>query len=564
MLIKCKNEIYSPKNPFIEHSQLVRDICEDLGATDEAIHIPSRYYDLTDTILEPFDTIKYLLATNEFVNDNKELIDAVPCAQYFQQIDFHTIISNQLESRLQMFEFCNFLSADILKTLAYEIGYIAERFNKPIETIPELIEMIKREYPPFVRLYTKPELTKCNVDYDSSDINLIMSQRSIELDIMKMSYLLGDKERVKEFSCRQIQKECHKWKISKICALGNYDYIKYLCDIGYNWTVTDLQDGLYNAFGSKSLMLVKLLFSIIKEIENTTGHAITISPENIKDKLFKRENIEMLEYFLSIIPTDEKNLRLEACKKNNLPILKYLLSRNKEEYEEYDLLYVTCVNGYISGDMVSYLKTFDIKLEHKPNLFNVALVKGNIGLVKYLAKTGTQHINLLSKDVQFLNKVEIPRHMVKYGYKFSEENKLSMMKMYIKNGNLEGCQFILDQNIDIKVEDDILFYYAIVNHANEHFVEIFNLILDSMDGKIPTFADMTFSNRNIITKFSREGVFFENNNLIQYILTSDTTNLKNFMKAYKNVFDYDDAVYNKYEIIMDYIKSARFKNTYVK
>lgn len=91
MLINCNDEKYIPKNPYIEQSQMARNIFGDLGVTDEAILIPSEYYHLTNIILELFDTIKFLLATNEFIKGNKELVSVVPCAQYFRQWDFHAI-----------------------------------------------------------------------------------------------------------------------------------------------------------------------------------------------------------------------------------------------------------------------------------------------------------------------------------------------------------------------------------------------------------------------------------------------------------------------------------------
>lgn len=112
---------------------------------------------------------------------------------------------------------------------------------------------------------------------------------------------------------------------------------------------------------------------------------------------------------------------------------------------------------------------------------------------------------------------------------------------------------ILNQGVDIHADNDIIFYHAILNYMNEHFIDIFKLVLQAMDKKIPTIDDVTFKNRNILTRGARTPMTHENHALITSVLTGSILYLKSHWLIWKDVYNYDGTIYKKYKTIIKLI-----------
>lgn len=402
----------------------------------ESTILNNKYYIMEK--LESFEKIKYLLAVNELVNCNKELILQIDEATYLKEHDFRERILHCLDIRIERLNFYYNKNHPDIDVLAFEVGYILDRLNIFVDIAYEIFVLISRQYP--------------SVLYTCLPSNLKLDDFMIEVITNKTP---------KYKSCYRLQIENGTWSMETICEFGKYEYIKYLSDMGYNWA--NIKECFTAACKSDSRKLVKFLYGKLQDEKLDMRECI--------NNAYK--NLDILKYIIENFDTSiyEQHLCVRASIDGKLQTLKYLLSRNTCNMNKL-LEHATDVS------VIQYLMTYEID-KQDVSLFYASLKKGYLPLVKLLYKNIKPKLDY--KIIDMTDDILILKYLIKKGAQITVKD-LSYAIYYDK---FEKCKFFVDLGVMTEDNQNKFILYALSATRNKQYVDICELILKNVVGPIP-------------------------------------------------------------------------------
>jgi ankyrin repeat protein len=424
MRVVCNNKIIIV-NETIASSTTLKNMINIDDDTQIPI-IPDKYYEQLHTEFESFDNIEFKLKLYNFLKDsNCQRKSDFICINFE---DLKIKISEDIRERVSMLEFYDFLDTDkkFINKLAKEIGIMLEQTENYIEIIPELFSIIIEQHPSI-----------CYHPKYKDVCSLLMP---------KLVKKVMNKEN-KYASSYYIIRSRLEYEAKDYCRGGNYEHIKYLVDNGYNFddkTNYNIDSYFLDACASGNLNLVSFIFGLGARISNHTFRKTCEHGKlTVLDFLFDNFSDKIL--FVELLEI--------ACLKNNLDLVKYLVSKGADIHSSKKLLAKTCSiypnkNQHRRMDIVKFLveNKYDI---NGPFVHTINFLDDDTEILEYLYQNGLCiHIN---DDLLF--------------------------RRAVKNNHVKICAFLLSKGANVHARGENALALSIVyNYEN---IDMFKLLVEN-------------------------------------------------------------------------------------